>query len=86
MMVTPVIVFLSGAHPREALETLSGEDAAYNEVAVAHVQLSVDGKTQLLLKLWGYLNGVIIGLGGVITGRHNKTWNIVDSILVGLRI
>ena len=81
-----MIVLLSGAHTSEALETLSGEDATHDKVAIADMQLSVDGQTQLLLQLGGYFNSVIICLVGVITGRHNNTWNIVDSVLVGLGI
>ena len=46
-----VEVLLSGAHAGEALQSLSGEDASHNEVAVADMELSVDGQANLPLQV-----------------------------------
>ena len=46
-----VEVLLSRAHPGEALQSLPGEDASHDEVAVADMEFSVDGQANLPLQV-----------------------------------
>ena len=78
----PVRVLLALAHPREALEALAGEDAAHDEVAVAHVQLPVDRQADLPLQVGGELHTLLSGVSSLgLRLAHHNTGNIVCCCL-----